>query len=1125
MRPPILLYSYIQNPVLQLTADLKIVAFIPENAPLFGYASLINRKITSLLSAKDKKEFTASIIALTQSRKKNSTVELAIKHADESLNWYSVEIKKASPKDDFDGFIIALKNIHHQKIKQQKAEEKLATLTGEIEQWKAACKLKETIINNTKSIIVSLDSKGNILHFNKMAEQLSGYKKEQVLGKNGFSLFIPKSHYPNLNKSLTQSLRQGLLDDYFESPSITKKGKEVIIAWRTTYLTSNTSNISTVHVGRDITDKILQDKKVEESEERFRLLAETLPVPIMSIDRKGKIIFLNKQFTQLLGYTINDLPNVQTIFKLLYNTPEGRQAAEKRWKRDSAFTNADTDKEVVTLTVVCKDSSLKTFEKTGWQIGDYLYNFYIDITYRIKIENELVIARDRFKHIAENIPIAIASYDQNKDLIFLNKTFTNTLGYTIDDIKQFDKWFSHFVFENEDGRDAFTKKWIEKITALHKDNGFQFLPEEVSIQSKNGAIIHFEVSVSVEDDCVYGLFNNITERKAVEQKLLKSEQRFRQMAEHTPLPIGCYNFNMELVFLNRRFTEILGFELEEVRPFDKWFGQFVFADEATKLRKMQEWDAAIQFQKRNPNLTAPLSERQIRCKDGTVRTFEISFSIEETFVYGLFNDITERKKTEQLLIESEQRFKSIADNTPIPICIFDEGQNITYINKKFLYTMGYSYSEVASGESWPRYIVYKNEEDRINGRDEWLDVIANQKHKLSHTDYMLERTILCKDGKEKIFTIHFTVRNNLVYTILNDITERKNAETQLHESEQRFKALAENMPIAIGSHHINGGVMFLNKFFKTSLGYTQKDIPTLEHWYKKTQPDAEIRKLLYDHWLQTVAAYRRGEIKKTPYIETQVLCKDGSFRTYNFLFSIHKDIVYIMLVDITERRRAEQELIASHQQLRQLTSHLQQVREEERKHVAREIHDELGQLITGLKMDVSMIKKRTTKQMPELNEKFTEVLDLTDTLVKSVRRIASELRPSILDDIGLGAALEWQSREFEKRTQLKCNFENMAGDIEVPFDVKSNLFRIYQESLTNIIRHAQATVITSYLKINNQLLELSIKDNGKGFNTKNLTKTLGLLGMKERAIMINGIFTIESNAGSGTAITIRVILP
>ncbi len=211
------------------------------------------------------------------------------------------------------------------------------------------------------------------------------------------------------------------------------------------------------------------------------------------------------------------------------------------------------------------------------------------------------------------------------------------------------------------------------------------------------------------------------------------------------------------------------------------------------------------------------------------------------------------------------------------------------------------------------------------------------------------------------------------------------------------------------------------------------------------------------------------------------------------------------------------------EQLRSLTAHLQNIREDERIHIAREMHDELGQLLTSFKMDVSWINKNlpdSTK--PAVSEKLAIMTSLIDESVSFVRKLAAELRPSILDDFGLIPALHWHSKEFEKRFSITVELETEEEKLELPAQVATGLFRIYQESLTNVARHAGAKKVNACLSVTGGILTLSIKDDGKGFDhlaTGN-SKTLGLLGMGERAAMIGGKLDILSSKGKGTTITI-----
>lgn len=211
------------------------------------------------------------------------------------------------------------------------------------------------------------------------------------------------------------------------------------------------------------------------------------------------------------------------------------------------------------------------------------------------------------------------------------------------------------------------------------------------------------------------------------------------------------------------------------------------------------------------------------------------------------------------------------------------------------------------------------------------------------------------------------------------------------------------------------------------------------------------------------------------------------------------------------------------EQLRDLSAHLQNIREEERIHIAREMHDELGQLLTGFKMDTNWLNKRLASvDDPLMKEKLTSMSTLIDESVRFVRELASELRPSILDDLGLIPALDWHSEEFRKRYNIDVQFSTTVEELTTTPLIATGLFRIYQESLTNVARHSEAKHVKASLEVSGNKICLSIQDDGKGFDTSSRKKTLGLLGMKERAAMIGGELKIESSPGKGTRVEIVI---
>ncbi len=236
-------------------------------------------------------------------------------------------------------------------------------------------------------------------------------------------------------------------------------------------------------------------------------------------------------------------------------------------------------------------------------------------------------------------------------------------------------------------------------------------------------------------------------------------------------------------------------------------------------------------------------------------------------------------------------------------------------------------------------------------------------------------------------------------------------------------------------------------------------------------------------------------------------------------------ILFHMVSDITDRKEAEEQLQASREQLRSLSAHLESVREEERKSVAREIHDELGQILTALKIDLSSLTERSTEEQQLPLGKVESMNELIDVAIETVDRISVELRPPMLDDLGIAVALEWQAEDFSRRTKIKCEFTSKPKDVVLDADRSTALFRIFQEALTNVARHSNASKVKAVLTKETDRIVLTIKDNGKGIEKKQIAdpKAFGIIGMKERAHFLGGEVRVNSTPGKGTSIT--VIIP
>jgi PAS domain S-box-containing protein len=379
------------------------------------------------------------------------------------------------------------------------------------------------------------------------------------------------------------------------------------------------------------------------------------------------------------------------------------------------------------------------------------------------------------------------------------------------------------------------------------------------------------------------------------------------------------------------------------------------------------------------------------------------------------------------------------------------------------------------------------------------------------------------DGEIKVL---MELGNDLAFglTILRARAERKRTEEELRVSEAKFRALSENAPAAIFIYQGNK-IRYTNAEMEVISGYSRQELLEMNFW-DTVHPD--FRDAVREQGL----ARLRGEPLPTRY-EFKIVTKGGEECWVDFtdgIFELEgKPAVIGMSWDITERKRAEEALKTTTEQLRALTAKLESVREEEDRRIGRELHDEIGSAVTGLKWDLEGLDKLCSETSGHidcslLRERIKGMVELIDTTCSAVQKISSELRPAILDDLGLIPAIEWQAQQFSARTGIVCQFDASLESIDLDREKATAVFRIIQEALTNVLRHSQATRVNIIIEKEDDELIVEIKDNGRGITESEKTRpsSLGLIGMQERAHLIKGKIEIIGFPGKGTVITLRV---
>lgn len=480
--------------------------------------------------------------------------------------------------------------------------------------------------------------------------------------------------------------------------------------------------------------------------------------------------------------------------------------------------------------------------------------------------------------------------------------------------------------------------------------------------------------------------------------------------------------------------------------------------------------------------------------------------------------LIERKRADDALRASEAKYRQIIETANEGIWMIDMEGETLFANQRVVEMLGTTVEEMVGRSAFQ--FVFEEDLEEAQGRLE-----ERKRGAFGQSEFRIRR----KDGTS-IYTLSNTspLKNEAgevigVLAMLSDITERERAEEDLRESEERFRSIFEAGPMGMAVVSLDARFIQVNGAFCEVLGYTEREFlsrtfPEITH-PEDIKADIRHAERLF-----------KGEINKY-HLEKRFITKNGETVWANLTATLIRDREGLpmyglgMIEDISERKRVEERLKSSNEELRALSARLQLVREEESLRIAREIHDELGGALTGLKMDLSWLDKRLSEPAKAMKQqKMLGMLELIDETIQKVRNIATELRPAILDDLGLAAAIEWQTREFQNRTEIECRIISLHEDVRISSEKATAVFRIFQELLTNVARHAEATLVEIRMEKQNGDVILEVSDNGRGIKESELsnTKSLGLLGMRERALVFGGQVHIARAEGKGTRVTVSI---
>ncbi len=914
---------------------------------------------------------------------------------------------------------------------------------------------------------------------------------------------------------------------------------------------------------RDVTERGRAEKLLRESEERFRTLAETASDAILTIDESGIIVFANSALHKIFGYAHGEVIG-QGIERLI---PESLRARYKTslanyintgrrttsWKAvewgglrsdgkeipielslGEFFSNGrryftgiarDISNRKQTNTLLAGQVKVLKMIATGaslYETLDAIIGVFEEVSQASICSILLLSESDQTLHhgSALNLP---EEYVRAIDGVSIGPSVGScgTAAYTkkiviVEDIAQDPLWADYRALALKSGLQAC---WSVPIFSTTRQVLGTFASYYRSIAKPTQAEIDLI-------EMMAHLASIAIECSKSEERLRKSEARFRALIEKNADGIALTDENGVFIYASPSTYRILGYESSEI-----------IGKTAVDRIHPDDWQSLNEngYALAGKHGSSTTVQYRVRHKNGSWLWVETTLTnmLEDQDVRALvvnFCDITQRKLTEDGLRRSEEQYRSLVAALDEGIVLMDKNGALVAANSSAERILGLTEEQIrARNMLGPNWTAVHEDGSPFDIAEYPIAVTLKTGQSLLN----VVMGVLRPDGQLAWVSVNtqplIRKGESLPYAVvasITDIAERLRAHAELQRSEEHYRLLFEHSFAGIARMTASGALVECNDALAHMFGCTSRE-KLLESEGSNFYFDLTERQRLFDELLKC-GSLRNQEIKMKRLDGSTVwaLVNASLLQTEK---NSGEPLFEGVILDITERKLTEQKLEQLYEQSRALSARLETVREEERTHIAREIHDNLGQMMTGLKMDFSWLEKRMArlkdeKLQSEIKPKFVEVAKLLEDAIQTVRNIASDLRPGVLDTLGLRAAIDWQVREFKLKTEIKCSLKLCHEPKDLSQDHATALFRILQEILTNITRHANATQVNIEMTKTSNDIRLVVSDDGIGISEEQIRnpKSLGLLGMRERAMIYGGSVTVTSQANGGTSVNVRI---
>ena len=972
--------------------------------------------------------------------------------------------------------------------------------------------LLRTLIDNIPDTIYAKDLDGRKILANKAEVELLGAESEtEVLGKSDFD-FYSKEFADNFLADDQQIILTGIPDLHREGFILDGKGRKHWLLSSKLPLRDSDGHITGIMgICRDITSRKQAEESLTKSE---RFLKETQVIAQLgtySLDIQLGTWSCSEIMDTIFGITTDADKSFEGWVSIIH--PEW-QGIMNEYVMNHVIGNKNKfDKK---YKIIRRDTNE---ERWVHGLGELVFDAaqhpvlmigtIQDITNRVNDENALRDSEEKFRNIFENVQDVFYQVDMDGNFLEVSTSFKQLTGYDREEIigTPIEKLYKH----SHERRIAFDTLMQNKHV---KDY-------EITLKTKQGDFINASLNAKLiydstgNPDHIDGFIRDVTKRTIAENALRESEKKFHDYIEFAPHGVFVADEFGKYIEINAAASEITGYSKDELMSVN----QIDLISDDSKESFVNHFKKVVK------NGFASDEFGLIRKNESkgyvTVDTVKLS----EHLYLGFVVDITYRKIAEDELKENEDFLKKTQLIANLGNCILDITTGV-WISSDIMDSIVGIAPDFEKTFRGLASIVHPEWTEIL--KSHYLDAIIgkrakfNEKFKIIRPDNQQERWVHAI-GELKLDSDNKPVK--FIATV-QDITDRKLAAEALVLSDELHRSILNASPDAIVVAEMDGRIRMVSPAALILYGCISSEqligcnvlgfIPRAEKGFALSNSLH-----MFDGYMGS--------------IEYTIRRQDGTL----FYAEVNGDIIWnsekepdgmvFIIRDISDRKKAEDALKTSQVELKEFASHLQNVREEEKLQLAREIHDELGQILIAIKIDLGMMKQNVLKSIKSIDAEniltnFDNLFGLVDNTLKTTRKIMTDLRPEVLFLIGFTEAVKLYVKNYTERYLINCLFDNKVSELVLNSQQSVALYRILQESLTNIAKHAKATKINIDLAIKDEKLVMKVKDNGIGFKIpqKNKPNSYGLLGMKERVYLLEGELLISSQPGEGTTIKVEI---